>query len=271
MDSLAVVYRDEGKFAQAEALCGKALAGRRRALGAEHPDTLDTMADLALVQHAQGKFAAGEALARELVLADRKMRPETWQRFFAESLLGAHLAGEKKLAEAEPLLLEGQRVMETRRQMIASSRLERARQGAGQGLVRFSLRTRASEDPHAGDEPRPEPHVGARAPPIARRVDLARLLIDEDDVGRRRPRRDRRRPTNGGMGRNWAGRGAVRGEAGGGMGRPARRAVVWRSRVIARRYFRRYVASMMGFHTWPPSTDTSMLNSSTPSAGNRNV
>jgi len=41
-----------------------------------------------------------------LVLADRKTRPETWQRFFAESLLGAHLAGEKQLAEAEPLLLE---------------------------------------------------------------------------------------------------------------------------------------------------------------------
>ena len=37
----------------------------------------------------------------------KRVQPDDWQRFRAESLLGASLAGEKKYAEAEPLLLEG--------------------------------------------------------------------------------------------------------------------------------------------------------------------
>jgi hypothetical protein len=38
---------------------------------------------------------------------DRKNVPDEWQRFRAESLLGASLALQKKYAEAEPLLVEG--------------------------------------------------------------------------------------------------------------------------------------------------------------------
>jgi hypothetical protein len=55
--------------------------------------------------HSRGKFAESEPVAREAVEMDRKKRPDNWQRFRAESLLGASLAGQKKYAEAEPLLL----------------------------------------------------------------------------------------------------------------------------------------------------------------------
>jgi hypothetical protein len=48
-------------------------------------------------------------LAREIIEKDRKTRPDNWQTFRAESLLGASLAGQKKYAKAEPLLLEGYR------------------------------------------------------------------------------------------------------------------------------------------------------------------
>jgi len=34
-------------------------------------------------------------------------RPDNWQRFFDESLLGASLSGEKKYAEAESFLIQG--------------------------------------------------------------------------------------------------------------------------------------------------------------------
>ena len=64
-------------------------------------------ADLALAYLSQGKFAEGEPLAREALAFDRKAQPGDWQRFRAESLLGASLAGQKKQAEAEPLLLAG--------------------------------------------------------------------------------------------------------------------------------------------------------------------
>ena len=43
----------------------------------------------------------------------------TGDRFRAESLLGASLAGQKKYAEAEPLLLEGYAGMATRKDRIA--------------------------------------------------------------------------------------------------------------------------------------------------------
>jgi hypothetical protein len=50
----------------------------------------------------------------------RARQPDDWQRFRAESLLGASLAGQKKYAEAEPLLLEGYRGMLTRREQIGA-------------------------------------------------------------------------------------------------------------------------------------------------------
>jgi eukaryotic-like serine/threonine-protein kinase len=85
------------------------LAGRRRTLGSQHPDTILSAADLALAYVSQGKFAESEPLAREAFDFDRKKQPEDWHRFRAESLLGGSLAGQKKYADAEPLLLEGYR------------------------------------------------------------------------------------------------------------------------------------------------------------------
>jgi hypothetical protein len=100
-------------------------------VGPEDSNTLDTMAGLALVDQAQGKFAAGEALMREAVEAGRKQRPDDWQRRFADSLLGASLAGEKKYAAAEPMLLDGYRGLDVRKEKIAVPdryHLDRARE-----------------------------------------------------------------------------------------------------------------------------------------------
>jgi eukaryotic-like serine/threonine-protein kinase len=66
----------------------------------------------------QGKFTDAEPLAREALEMDQKQQPDHWQRFRAESLLGASLAGEKKYAEAEPLLLEGYQGMLARKDRI---------------------------------------------------------------------------------------------------------------------------------------------------------
>ena len=76
---------------------------------------MDAAADLALAYQSQGKFAESEPLAREVIEFDRKKRPDDWQRFHAESLLGASLAGQKKYTEAEPLLLEGYQAMAARK------------------------------------------------------------------------------------------------------------------------------------------------------------
>jgi non-specific serine/threonine protein kinase/serine/threonine-protein kinase len=125
------MYQRQGKYTLAQNYAAQALAGRRHALGSENPDTMASAADLALACLSQGKFAESEPLARETMETDGKIQPDNWQRFRAESLLGASLAGEKKYAEAEPLLLEGYRGMLARNHHIPAFdryHLERAHQ-----------------------------------------------------------------------------------------------------------------------------------------------
>jgi serine/threonine protein kinase/Tfp pilus assembly protein PilF len=156
-NGLGLTYYLQGKYAQAEPLFTQALDGLRH-LRAQNPDTLDTMANLALLHQSQGKFAAAEALAREAVEADQKMRPDDWQRFFSESLLGASLAGEKKYADAEPLLLEGYRGMDARKQKIDAPdryRLDRAREWLVQLYQAWGKPDKAAEFRTA---PKPDTH-----------------------------------------------------------------------------------------------------------------
>jgi len=121
LSNFASLYDRQGKYALAEIYGSQALAGRRRALGNENPNTIESAANLALAYVSQGKFVQSEPLARELVDLNQKQQPDDWQRFFAESLLGASLAGEKKYAEAEPPLLEGYQGMLARKNRISAS------------------------------------------------------------------------------------------------------------------------------------------------------
>jgi hypothetical protein len=114
----------------AETYAAQALAGRRHALGSEHPETMGSAADLALAYLSQGRYAEFEPLAREAVEFDRNKHPDDRERFRAESLLGASLAGQKKYAEAEALLLEGYQAMLARKDQMGVPDwyyLERAR------------------------------------------------------------------------------------------------------------------------------------------------
>ncbi|HEY7387982.1 MAG TPA: hypothetical protein VH640_05705, partial [Bryobacteraceae bacterium] len=76
------------------------------------------VADLSLAYLSEGKFAQSEPLARQALDWNKRKQPDDWQRFRAESLLGASLAGQKKYAEAEPLLLAGYRGMEQRKEQM---------------------------------------------------------------------------------------------------------------------------------------------------------
>ena len=119
VSGIAGVYQQEGEYVLAETYAAQALAGRRHALGSVNPDTMASAADLALAYQSLAKFAESEPLARDAVKTYLKNQPDAWQRFRAESLLGASLAGQKKYAEAEPLLLEGFRGMVARKDRIA--------------------------------------------------------------------------------------------------------------------------------------------------------
>jgi len=111
---LASMYQLQGKYASAETYTSQALAAKRKAVGAENADTMDIAADLLLAYISQGKFAEAEPLAREAVQFERKEESDGWQRFRAETELGAALSGQTKYMEAEPLLVEGYRGLSAR-------------------------------------------------------------------------------------------------------------------------------------------------------------
>ena len=113
------MYQRQGKYRLAATQGAQVLAGYRHALGWEHPDTMASAAALALAYVSQGRFTESEPLAREAMDVNQKKRPDDWQRFRAESLLGTSLVGEKKYAEAEPLLREGYQGMLARKDRIA--------------------------------------------------------------------------------------------------------------------------------------------------------
>jgi hypothetical protein len=112
------MYQRQGKYELAQTYGAQALAGRRHALGSEHPDTMDSAGDLALAYVSQREFIKAEPLVREAIAFYQKKQPQDWHRFRAESLLGASLAGQKKYAEAEPLLVEGYQGMAARKEQI---------------------------------------------------------------------------------------------------------------------------------------------------------
>jgi hypothetical protein len=72
---------------------------------------------------AEGRFTQSEPLAREAQEFQLRTQPDNWQLFWAESLLGASLAGEKRYVEAEPLLLEGYRGMVERKDRMPVPKL----------------------------------------------------------------------------------------------------------------------------------------------------
>jgi len=63
------------KYADATADLEQALAIRRQTIGPGHPDTADSLFQLALVRRAQGQLPEAESLAREAVRIDR-IRPQ---------------------------------------------------------------------------------------------------------------------------------------------------------------------------------------------------
>ena len=127
---LAALYQRWGKYGLAETYAQQVLAGRRQTLSSGDTATMTAAADLALAYLSQGKFTESETLSREALDFDRKSQPDDWQRFRAESLVGASLAGQRRYTEAEPLLIEGYQGMVARKDRMAAPdwyHLDRAR------------------------------------------------------------------------------------------------------------------------------------------------
>ena len=72
-----MLYRAQGRLAEAEPLWQRALAIRERALGPDHPDTAQSLNNLAVLYRDQGRLAEAEPLwQRALAIWERALGPE---------------------------------------------------------------------------------------------------------------------------------------------------------------------------------------------------
>jgi CHAT domain-containing protein/tetratricopeptide (TPR) repeat protein len=102
---LGVVYKQQGKYAEAEGLLRRALAITEAALGASHPETAKAMVHLALAFDYQGKYAeAVDLLKRASSIQEHALGPGHPDLSYTVSNLGIEYWRMGRYSEAEPLL-----------------------------------------------------------------------------------------------------------------------------------------------------------------------
>jgi len=104
VSNLAELYRREGRQSEAETLFAQLVDARRRVLGPDHPTTLQAMTSLGGIKFANRQYQDAESLLHTAADGFEKIHADTWQRYYAEGLLGATLAAQNQYSGATPLL-----------------------------------------------------------------------------------------------------------------------------------------------------------------------
>jgi serine/threonine protein kinase len=131
LHNLAVTHVAAGRPAEAISPSEEVVRLRKAKLGPEHPDTLMSLNNLARADLDARRWPEAEAAARDCLGIRTRKQPDDWLRFHTMSQLGAALAGQKKDAEAEPLLVDGYEGLKSREARIpAPSRNSLADAGA---------------------------------------------------------------------------------------------------------------------------------------------
>jgi hypothetical protein len=128
--TLGLIRADKARAAEAERAEGergaKVEAEARRAEAEKQKSRAEATEKLAAEALAQSSltllqrsaYADAEALLHECLTIRAKTQPDFWTTFHTQSLLGGALLGQKKYAEAEPLLLAGYDGMKQREVQI---------------------------------------------------------------------------------------------------------------------------------------------------------
>jgi tetratricopeptide (TPR) repeat protein len=115
---LADAYTAAGQHAKAEPFLRIGLDRARQQFGPAHPRTAAAMAALGSNLIRRSRWAEAEAILREGLAIRQEAQADDWNTFDTRSLLGESLLGQKKLAEAEPLLLAGYEGLKAREARI---------------------------------------------------------------------------------------------------------------------------------------------------------
>ena len=98
----------------------ESVAVRRKQAKPDDPQFAGLLAQVALDLLKSRQHAAAEEFLRECLAIREKTQPDLWTTFNSKSMLGAALRGQKKYADAEPLLLKGYEGMKQRETSIPS-------------------------------------------------------------------------------------------------------------------------------------------------------
>jgi eukaryotic-like serine/threonine-protein kinase len=108
---LVDAYASHGDLVAAERYTLDLLALERHKNGADSRSAVSAQMELAQIYVQEGRYAQAEPLAHAAVAAFKNEPADDWNRVMAETILGASLGGERKYAQAEPLLLHGYRAL----------------------------------------------------------------------------------------------------------------------------------------------------------------
>jgi tetratricopeptide (TPR) repeat protein len=111
-------YERLKQYQQAEAWRRKWLAVVEARSGADSAAYASELAGLGVFLLVQKKWPEAETVARACLAIREQKEPDAWTTFEARSLLGGALLGQKKYAEAEPLLLAGYEGLKQRQAKI---------------------------------------------------------------------------------------------------------------------------------------------------------
>jgi eukaryotic-like serine/threonine-protein kinase len=105
--TIGAAYRALGKYEEARPHLERSLAVREKELGADHPDTLTSMNDLAGLYHDQGKYEKAEPLYLEVLQErEKKLGADHLHTLTSKNNLALLYRDQGKYAEAEALFLE---------------------------------------------------------------------------------------------------------------------------------------------------------------------
>jgi len=113
-NNLVAAYQDAGHAAEAEPLLRDGLERARKQFGPADPRTAGAMASFGSNLIQQRKWAEAETILRECLAIRQKAQPDEWSTFNTRSMVGGSLLGQKKFADAEPLILAGYEGMKAR-------------------------------------------------------------------------------------------------------------------------------------------------------------
>ncbi len=111
-------YAKAGRSAELATLVPEQLAEARKALPKESPQLAGALAEYSRFLLQVKAYADAEPLLRECLAIREKSQPDLWSTLDIKSALGGALLGQKKFADAEPLLLKGYEEMKQREKTI---------------------------------------------------------------------------------------------------------------------------------------------------------